>query len=113
MIYYFAHPYSGNEEANHQDCCYRTAQLLKQDYLVFSPICHSHHLDIFLEWNWEQWLEHCTRIITRINFDGIILAPGWEKSRGCCAEYKLFEAANKPVLYYEDIIKEGGEDEQA
>lgn len=106
MIYYFAHPYSGNEEANHQDCCYRTAQLLKHDYLVFSPICHSHHLDIHLNWNWKQWLNHCTRIIHRINFDGIILAPGWEKSRGCYVERNLFVDNKKIVLLYDDIIKE-------
>ena len=43
-------------------------------------------------------------IIARTDFTGIILAPGWENSKGCRMEWDAFVAAGKPIQFYDDIV---------
>lgn len=110
-FFYFAHPYTltgvdGNIIENSGQVMYdlcraRTGKLLSMNYLVFSPITHSHGLGNF---SWQFWMDFDRDLINHINFDGIILAPGWEDSKGCNFEINLFKRANKEVLYYVDIV---------
>jgi len=113
-LYYFAHPYTSKdkraEEANFRLCCIRSAKLIKRGYYVYSPICHTH--PIHMAWpeflnNDERdlWMDLDVLIIYRTKFDGIILAPEWEKSAGCTSERATFDSAQKPILLYEDIIR--------
>ena len=119
LLYYFAHPYTGYgetkqeiEEANFRLCSVRTARLVESGYAVFSPIIHSHPVEtsspVILAM--EKTERHALMmqldfiIISRTNFDGIILAPNWQYSKGCTMEHKKFMELNKPVLLYNEIV---------
>ena len=42
--------------------------------------------------------------ISKTDFKGIILAPGWRSSKGCILEKETFEAMSKPVLFYDNLV---------
>lgn len=120
-LWYFAHPYTvkdkddnyllEGEEANFRLCNYRASRLLLAGYNIYSPISHTHPIQIacpeFLgRQEHEMWYHLDEHLIGRTNFDGIILAPGWSYSKGCCQEHDIFVAERKIVLLYSDIIKE-------
>lgn len=120
-LFYFAHKYTakdvdGNyvqaaESANFAICNFRAGELLKRGYNVYSPISHTHPIHMatpqFLaEHAHEMWYGLDNEIIAKCNFDGIILAPGWEDSKGCIAELQMFKdtKAEASVLYYDEIV---------
>lgn len=120
-LWYFAHPYTakdphGNyvsaaEDANFILANIRASELLKRGYSVYSPISHTHPIHVacpeFLaNHEHELWYEIDNHLIARVEFKGIILAPGWEESTGCCDERGWFEHHDKMILLYEDVIKE-------
>jgi len=123
-LFYFAHPYSvirpdgeyvfrGNQ-ANFQLCCYRSGMLSLAGYVVYSPIAHTHSIQYatpaFMKQSGPEehnyWIELDLEFIRRVGFTGIIMAPGWEDSRGCKGEKTQFEKDGKKILYYRDIVKE-------
>lgn len=113
-IWYFAHPYTSKDKraemANFQLCCIRTAKLISLGFWVYSPICHTHPIHMawpeFLTNDERQlWMDLDAIIIKKTEFTGIILAPLWEGSGGCNAEKKIFEKKNKPIFFYDEIIK--------
>ena len=119
-LFYFAHPYTckdadgkyvfAGEEANFRICNIRAGELLKRGYNIYSPISHTHPIhiatpDFLKRHEHEMWYHLDNEVIAKCNFDGIILAPGWEKSSGCIAERQLFEELGKPILFYRDAIK--------
>lgn len=114
-LYYFAHPYTATDKraelANFNLCCIRTAKLMKAGYYVYSPICHTH--PIHMAWpeflvndERELWIALDMVIIRRANFTGLILAPLWEQSGGCCGERDEFLRQGKEICLYEDIMKQ-------
>ena len=44
-------------------------------------------------------------VFDALQLAGIILAPGWEKSKGCIAELLIFEQEHLEVLYYDDLVR--------
>jgi len=123
-LWYFAHPYSvitsdgtyvfrGNQ-ANFQLCCYRSGMLSLEGYVIYSPIAHTHSIQYatpeFMRQTGKEehnyWIALDLEFIRRARFTGIILAPGWENSRGCNGEKDLFVELDRQVLYYKDIITE-------
>ncbi len=120
-VWYFAHPYTakdkqGNyvpeaEEANFNICNYRAAELLKRGYNIYAPISHTHPIHRacpeFLKMHEHDiWYKLDNEVIDRMDWAGIILAPGWEQSNGCCAEMTRIKNRDLPVLLYVDIIQE-------
>jgi len=120
-LYYFAHPYTckdkdGNfvsegEESNFQLCNIRAAKLINAGYNVYAPISHTHPIhracpEFLARHEHELWYQLDNEVIDKTNWDGIILAPGWEKSSGCKAEKERIEARELPVLFYLDIMDE-------
>jgi len=127
-FYYFAHPYSSKTKegliANFELCCQRSAELLLKGYNVFSPIVHSHSIEMaspeMLTWTvdelWQFWIDIDMAILEYVEFTGVILAPGWRTSKGCMREYEwfishtskagLFTSNGKPydILQYNDLI---------
>ncbi len=123
-LWYFAHPYSvirddgqyvfrGNA-ANFNLCCYRSGKLSLAGYVIYSPIAHTHSIQYatpeFMAQSGPEehdyWIELDLELIRRAGFTGIIMAPLWEKSRGCTGERDWFLRHDKQVLYYKDIITE-------
>jgi hypothetical protein len=101
MLWYLAHPYSNAPEENFKKVNALAWTLVQKGINVYSPISHTHPIAIMagkreVLFDYDLWLpldkeiaQHC---------DGLFLAPGWDKSKGCLAEKKWFEAMDKPVL---------------
>ncbi len=104
-IWYFAHPYSGDEKENFRKCCQRSAELIKRGYTIFSPITHSHPIEMTdRKLTGPLWYQLDNAIIKTMPFKGIILAPDWTKSRGCLAELKLFQELGRQVHLYDAVV---------
>ena len=121
-FYYFAHPYSAKTKegriANFELCCRRSAKLLLAGYNIFSPIVHSHSIEMacseMLKWPvdrlWQFWIDIDMAILEYVGFTGVILAPGWGKSKGCKREYEWFLSHRQPngkpheILRYYDLV---------
>lgn len=118
-LWYFAHPYTGAgtnkaliEEANFRLCVQRTCKLIEAGYAVFSPIVHSHLIETFSSkiLSLSEDKRHAFlmsldfAIISKTNFHGIILAPGWNNSKGCTMERDRFIKENKEVISYTDLV---------
>jgi hypothetical protein len=90
-------------EENLNKCAERCNKLLDLGYVIFSPITHSHQLDILQEREPQFWYHQDLEILRKL--DGIILCPGWKESKGCRREYHEAIEYDKKVLFYEDLIK--------
>lgn len=105
-LWYFAHPYSSSEpdgrSKNFHLCNQRAVQLLDAGYHIFSPISHSHPLQGVARNGSEFWLDLDASFMQRC--DGLILAPGWETSKGCRVEQDYFSKAGKPILHLEQAL---------
>lgn len=120
-IYYLAHPYSPSDgshpkspqgsgiiEGNLHNSIKITNELLDKGYYIFNPLTHSHYLHKQKERDSDFWYDLDLEFLGR--FNGIILCPGWDLSKGCKKEFQLALAISKSskfeILFYEDIIKE-------
>lgn len=121
-FYYFVHPYSANTKEkrieNYNLCCRRSAKIILKGYNIFSPIVHSHPIEMacpeMLKWSveerWKFWIALDMAILKYVGFTGVILAPRWDNSIGCRREYAWFLSHQKPdggpcdILRYDDII---------
>jgi len=121
-FWYFCHPYSAETEegriANYELCCRRSAKLVLKGHNIFSPIVHSHSIEIaspeMLKWpidkRWQFWMDIDFAILEYVGFTGVILGPEWGKSNGCQREYDWFLSHVRPdgkpydVLRYYDLM---------
>lgn len=119
-LWYFAHPYTARdeykrfvpeaEEANFLLCNYRAGRLLIAGYNVYSPISHTHPIhratpEFLARHEHEMWYQLDIHFLDNTNFAGIILAPGWNNSKGCVIEKTWFEEHDREILYYMDIME--------
>lgn len=103
LLYYFAHPYTGDEQNNFILANHRSVELLNRGFYIFSPITHSHPLQNIKIFDGKVW-EELDRFF--IDFcDGLIVAPSWQYSGGCVKEHSAFTLAGKPIYNYEDLVK--------
>ena len=121
-FYYLCHPYSAKTAegriCNFELCCRRSAKLLLKGYNIFSPIVHSHPIEMaspeMLAWplkdRWKFWIDVDMAILEYVGFTGAILAPLWGKSKGCKREYDWFLSHRQPdgkvheILKYYDLV---------
>jgi len=85
---------------------------MHQGYNVFSPIVHSWPVQDYLGHDDEAqlpWYAMDMAIIERTTWDGIILAPHWQNSKGCRKELEWFLRHDLPVHLYTELI--GGSDD--
>jgi hypothetical protein len=116
-LFYFAHRYSAFNDAgelmpaamqsNFELCCRRSALLVEAGWHIYSPVSHTHpikmaHVPFATATTEDRWYAFDHYFIEAIPFAGIILAPGWESSRGCRREKERFEQLERPVLYMVD-----------
>jgi len=114
-LYYFAHPYSAynkdgsrnsrGQEANFNLCCVRSALLILKGYNIYSPIAHSHPIQMgHPDLQDSIWYDLDNEVIDKTKWDGIIMSPDWDKSLGCIDEKERMENQGYTVLYYDDIM---------
>ena len=105
-LVYLASPYS------HEDAHVRAwrfhwaaeyaAKLMRDGWMVFSPIAHTHPIAEFgLPKGWVFWekfdrlfLDACSGLV-------VLKLPGWEKSTGIKAEIEYMTDTGKPIEYHE------------
>lgn len=101
---YLAIPYSKYEEKSFRIANEVAAELIRQGYIVFSPISMSHPISTIggLKGNWETWMkidfafiDWCDEIVV-VNFD----EKAVENSEGVQAEIKYGKNLGKNIRNY-------------
>lgn len=113
-LIYLACPYSSPKseirEFRYQEVCKVAASLMKQGFLVFSPIAHSHYITLFFGKNaisFDFWREFDLRMLGYCDELWILKLDGWEESVGIKAEIEFAKSLGKRVVYFmpnEDFI---------
>jgi hypothetical protein len=101
---YLAIPYT---DPNPEVMCSRfelanrtAAELMKQGLLIYSPISHSHPIAQYgLPLDWEYWQHYDKEILSICDELIVIMANGWEKSKGVSAEIETAITMNIPITY--------------
>lgn len=102
-LYYFAHPYSGNEAYNYFLCNKRVSKLINLGHAIFSPITHSHPLATDENRNdHDLWLK--LDFIIMDCCGAVIFAPEWEHPKGCVLEMKRAVQRKQQILFYPDFL---------
>lgn len=102
---YLASPYTAPDaetrEYRFKAACKSAARFMQQGLVVFSPIAHSHPIEIEGGWQesgefWkrqdEPYLMACDRLI-------VLCLPGWMTSRGVAHEIKVAKERGIPIEY--------------
>jgi hypothetical protein len=107
---YLASPYSHADEevrlARFHQVCIVAAELIKQDYVVFCPIAHSHPIEVHggVGGGWDVWIKQDIPIMERCDELHVACMPGWEESIGVQAEIEWWEKNRfTPVVYHRDL----------
>ena len=122
-LWYFAHPYSVKdadgryvaeaEEANFDLCNQRAARQIEAGYLIYSPISHSHPIHrasptMLARYAHQEWYLRDMEFVKCVEWQGIILAPGWNLSPGCRMEQEWFRSEGLEVREYDHVITDEG-----
>jgi hypothetical protein len=54
-------------------------------------------LKLFKGAEWEKWLQFDYVMMQKCN--GLLLCPGWKRSKGCLRELDVFKTDLKPVMF--------------
>lgn len=106
---YLACPYSHPDREVRQKragfATYVAAHLMKNKFIVFSPITHGHALGNFMSdgtHTWSFWKPHCQSFLNRWADALYVLAlPEWEASIGVEAEISLARFLSLPIHFLE------------
>jgi hypothetical protein len=117
--WYLATPYSAyhtdgsrcewTEDERFQEACRNAALLIEAGYCVFCPIAHSHQIDRWGVIEHDAWYAQDNDIIWATDWAGLILAPGWERSKGCLAERAVFAERGLPILTVDEALEAADE----
>ncbi len=99
---YLASPYSDPDplirKARYEAACDRTARMLQDGALVYSPIAHSHALaERGLPGDWMFWADHNRAMLQRCDALVVLALPGWQESEGVRAEIVIARSLGLPV----------------
>lgn len=107
MKIYLASPYSHPEYEvqirRFIEAQEKTAELMHQGHVVFSPIAYSHqfHHDHGMPGDWEFWQRYDRAFIEWCDEVWIYMLDGWQESRGIQAEISIAGEMGKTVRYVE------------
>ena len=104
-LIYLASPYSHPDPAvrqqRYEQACEATAALIRQGYLVYSPIVHSHPLVSHgLPTDWGYWQQMDTRMIKACDALVVLLLKGWDSSKGVTCEICMATLLEMPVHWH-------------
>jgi len=104
MKIYLAIPYSGNEEESFRTANAFAGKLMRKGHIVFSPISHSHPISkTFKEMPWEFWKSQDEAFLEWCDELCVIMADGWEDSRGVTEEIEIIKEMKKPINYMDTV----------
>lgn len=102
---YLGTPYTDDDEQVMEDrfeavTC-KTAELMNNGYVVFSPIssCHPIAKRFSLPRSWDYWQEMDRSFVEWCDEVWILMLDGWEKSKGVGEEVKIALELGKPIKY--------------
>lgn len=108
-FFYLASPYTsyryGREAAAFQ-VSFVAAYLMTKGVKLFCPIAHSHaiaeagdldHIDH------DFWIQNDRPLMEAAKGLIVCQLPGWQESRGVQAEIACFQAAGKPIVYWNPL----------
>lgn len=98
-LYYLAQPYSVDPVLSYYTAINNTNELLDKGYIVFSPIAYCHKLHLAKERDWEFWVKMDLLLLEKC--DVLILAKGWENSKGCVIEHEKAVELGMEIILYE------------
>lgn len=108
LLYYISHPFTGNPVEN-----LRKAKEIKNKLqTVYPDVCFLSPLDEFGAYSdlpYPKVLALCLELLSRC--DGIVLCEGWEKSKGCNAEYAFAIQQGLEIRYGYGALLTGSEGE--
>ena len=106
-IIYLASPYSHTDpnvtHRRFQAAAKAAAKLMREGYIVFSPIAHSHPVSHFLGNGLDHdfWLRQDLEFLKIAKKVVVLMLPGWQESRGVGAEVRIAGELGIPVEYME------------
>ncbi len=108
-LIYLASPYSHDEsrvrDARFIAVCRAAAALMREGYLIFSPIAHAHPIAQHgLPLGWEFWRDFDEQFLTVCSAMLLLELPGWERSTGVAAEEAIMVTAGKPVFHLPAMV---------
>ena len=97
----YSHPMQNIRRDRFNEVNIVAGYLMRQGFLVFSPISHAHPIIEAgdLPKGWELWSEYDLTFIEWADEIFVLRQDGWEESVGVTAEIKLAKKLNKPVKY--------------
>lgn len=107
---YLACPYSSpNKELmdlRFQIVSYIAGKLIEVDHLVFSPISHSHPINVQypLGHTWEIWEKHDLTFLRYSHTFAIVCLDGWTKSVGVNAELDYAKDNGLQIKYIDPLV---------
>ena len=101
LIYYVAHPYTGDNQKNFQKVNDICNNLLDHGLIIFSPISMNHTLHQ-LKPRTNFWYEYDLKLLNIC--DVIILCDDWKNSKGCMIEYKKAIELKLPILIFSNGV---------
>jgi len=110
-LVYLAQPYSHpdpqvKEERYHQSCI-AAARLMGAGMAVFSPIAHSHSIEVHGMDKVESgdfWLQQDFAVLKHCKAMIILMLPGWNKSHGVAEETGFAKDHNIPIYLMEPTM---------
>jgi nucleoside 2-deoxyribosyltransferase len=105
-VIYISHPYSAPSYREMRANVHKAAQLaaacMDHGWSFINPIGNSHSVAKHIERTHADWILLDLELIDRS--DAVIMAKGWEKSKGCRAEHSYALSKNIKIFYEADGI---------
>ena len=89
----------------YRKACKKAAELMQQGNVVFSPIAHSHAVEVHGMKEIQTgdfWLSQDLEILKRCDKLVVYKMEGWENSRGIKREIAFAEANNIPIEFLDE-----------
>ena len=107
MKIYLASPYTSTSQSEQIERFVnvrnKTAELMHQGHVVFSPIAYSHqfHQHLGMPGDWQFWERYDTAFIEWADEFWIYMLNGWQDSKGIQAELSIAGRLGKTIRYLE------------
>lgn len=106
-FWYVATPYTQypqGHEAAHILACRATARLMQAGVNAYSPIAHTHPIAVhgnMDKTDHDLWVRVDKPLLEAAVGMIVVMAEAWDRSRGIAHEIAEYNAAGKPVIYWD------------